>query len=77
MKLIPIDIRKYVYKDYYVDICIGRDCYEAWLCRKGFGIKMFLFGVPSDTNSEDSFVSLVERNIDMYIRYYENVVEKR
>lgn len=38
--------------DFWVEADTDGDTYEFWLCRKGYGLKHFIFGEPA-TNYED------------------------
>jgi len=63
-------------KGYYVDIV----CYpdketpvltyrNAWLCKYNYGIKMFMFGTQN--TDIDTFIEMINNNIDLYIEDYE------
>ena len=54
------------------------ECYEAWLWKNGCGHKMFMFGMPTEQQSLEEFVDIVDGNLVMgneYLKSYEEEVE--
>lgn len=53
-----------------IEICREEDAWFAYLQKENYGIKMGMFGVPFDYSME-VFISLVEGNLEDYIKIYE------
>ena len=67
MKKIPNFIREtYEHGDCYIEICEGAECYEAYIQRKGYGVKHLMFGALKSADTYEGFVELVRRNADEY-----------
>ena len=60
-------------EDYIVDVAIRNCVLEAWLYRKDYGIKMFLYGVKASDIGFDDFVYQVAHYIEENnsIQFYE------
>ena len=66
----------YMYdSDYMVDIVTDRASFEAWLYKKDYCAKMFLWGCPKDQQSYFEFMELVEENVPDYIADYQREFE--
>lgn len=71
MKITEKTIYTFPYREginrYTVEIHITRDCFEAYLQKNGFGIKMHLFGVPKVQDGErmtvEEFADMVVGNL--------------
>lgn len=72
-------IEKYQYNDdYFVEFAIVttdlETLYEAYLQKKGYGIKMLMFSVPAKNMPLERFKDMmpvnVELNIDLYEKLY-------
>jgi len=68
-------LETYRFGNYIIEICKetdfdGNESFDAYLQRKGYGIKDYMFGVPTETNTLEGFIELVEANIEEYIRFY-------
>ena len=59
---------------YVVDITIEPayqgECFEAWLYRASYGVKMFMFGATSDHVGFTEFCDMVENLAGEYIDRY-------
>ena len=72
-KITDVVTTTYQYNDnYYIDIVKNgkEDTYEAWIYHRAYGIKSLMFGVPSETNTIEMFLVLVEGNAEDYIEIY-------
>lgn len=73
-------VERYEYEDFYVEIADVGDYWEAWLCRKNYGIAEYMFGwlkqqhpydVPDgEYYTKEMFLELVEGNLPDYIEQY-------
>lgn len=50
------------------------DVYDAWIYRKDYGVKHYMFGVEKSAVTEDEFIALVRNNFDEYAQIYEEEV---
>lgn len=74
MKLLHIVTWSFQYdEDYIVDVVINNCVLEAWLYRKDYSIKMFLYGVKASDIEFDDFVYQVAHYIEENdcIKFYE------
>lgn len=62
--------------DFYVDITFDsyNNTYEAHLFNVYYGVKEFMFGCSADEETLDSFIHLVDINIDTYVKRYKETV---
>ena len=76
LKKSATQITRYEYGEFYVDIvkCFtgnGGGYYEAWFRKDGYGVESMMFGLRA--TSRKDFLSIVECNIDEYIKMYEDM----
>lgn len=74
MKLLHIVSWAFEYdEDYIVDVVIHNCVLEAWLYRKDYSVKMFLYGVKASDIGFDDFVYQVAHYIEENdcIKFYE------
>ena len=59
--------------DYLIDIVKNdNECtYEAWLYHICNGIKELMFGMSSETNTDDMFLDFVKENVESFIEQYD------
>ena len=74
-------IEKYQYNDdYFVDIAIVTNdlevVFEAWLYKKGYGVKMLMYGMPARQINYEYYKECVEADVDDYIEMYKESYEK-
>ena len=55
---------------FLVDVVETENDYEAWIYRKGDGIKNLMFGCPKTQQSYSEFIELVMYNLDTYKHDY-------
>ena len=60
-----ISTTTYEHGEFLVDIVTTEDSYEAWICRKNYGMKALFFGVFKKQNTLDKFLELVKANLDV------------
>ena len=75
MKLLHIVTWSFQFdEDYIVDVAIRNCLLEAWLYRKDYGIKMFLYGVKASDIGFDDFVYKAGHYIEENdcIKFYED-----
>ena len=79
-KVFKRPIETYEHGDYFVDIGTettdSEDVFKAWLCKKGYGVKMLMFGMPASQHYE-YFKACVEADVDDYIKLYKEVTYRR
>ena len=72
-------VKRYEYEDFYVEIADVGSYWEAWLCRKGYGVIDYLFSLPKVDNffdgtskerTEEMFLERVEANLPECIEEY-------
>ena len=70
-----LQVKVYRYGKYIVEIVTNSNGeQEAWLRHKDYGISRFMFGCGSEYG-EQSFVELVEKNLEDEIEFYEEEVQ--
>lgn len=68
MKKTDIEITRYEHGEFWVDIVHEPDgYYSAWLTHKDYGVSSMMFGADEPL---DSFITMVEANLDCYIEDY-------
>lgn len=79
LKLSKTQMKRYEYGDYDVYIDDVGSYWEAWLCRKGYGVIDYLFSLPKVDNffdgtskerTEEMFLERVEANLPGCIEEY-------
>ena len=62
-------------KDYEIEVYTykndGKKCFECWLLKKGYGIKLFMFGMEKKKDWKD----VINRNIFDYVDTYKEEFE--
>lgn len=51
---------------YMLDVTEGRDTYEAWVWREGFGVKDLMFSALKSKMGMDDFMLMAEKNYPRY-----------
>ncbi len=72
-KLKDVTITTYQYDDNFLIDIVKDDkdgTYEAWIYHRAYGIKSMMFGVSSETNTIEMFLTLVEANAEEYLEIY-------
>ena len=57
--------------EYFVDIVTTKEGYEAWIYRKDYGKKDFMFSCPKEQQSYFEFFEIVKANIPDYAVLYD------
>lgn len=53
-----------------VDVDEPDECYEAWLYNKSLGVKMFMFGAPTNQQDYYEFLLMVTNEWSEYVDSY-------
>ena len=69
------EVVMYEYGDFFVEITVSHDDYEAWIRHKDYGVAQLMFGIPkyedgNHTKSYGQFKEIVIKNLDEYIELY-------
>ena len=75
MTISDIKVTRFIYGNFYVDVCDHGTGFDAWISNLNYGVAMMMFGMSAQQSDGimtfERFCEIVEANLEEYIGFYE------